>query len=386
MTRTHFNVLAFVVGLVVISGGSIHLQAQKRHTKSRAAKASEPQKYSHVQARAGDTLTTLAERTGFNPLQLARLNGLSANTKIKAGQLIMIPVPAVDKSNEAPPEKRTAKGKLITFVDGGTLRVDDAWWHGEEVWYQRGAMTATAPRKVKSIEPVFVAQVDSTAKIAPPPPTLPTEKPAAVKPAPSTATWIYLVGGAKFKVDEVKETAEGAWYQRANLLSFLEHARIDRIERDLPDAAAPSDWKERGWTSGSPMIDQLIRTNGNRFGVDPYLVFLVIEQESHFHPSALSHKGARGLMQLMQGTARRFGVTRALEPTENIRGGTQYLRELMRMFNGQVDLALASYNAGEGRVISYGNKVPPFQETRNYVKRIRQRYGKGTNLVPGEEN
>jgi len=326
-------------------------------------------------------LTSLAERAGFNPLQLARLNGLSVNSKLIAGQLIIVPAPAVAQSTDAPAEKRTANGKLITFVDGGTLRVDEAWWHGEEVWYQRGAMTATAPRKVKSIEPVFVAQVESKAKTGTPPSTLPAEKPATF----AASTWIYLVGGAKFKVDQVKETTDGAWYQRANLLSFLERSRIDRIERDLPDSGSSADWKERGWTSGSPLIDQLIRTNGNRFGVDPYLVFLVIEQESHFHPRALSPKGARGLMQLMPGTARRFGVTRPFDPTENIRGGTQYLRELMRMFNGQVDLALASYNAGEGRVISYGNKVPPFQETRNYVKRIRQRYGRGTN-PPSEQN
>jgi len=380
MSRKHFNVLAVIVGLVVISGGSIHLQAQKRHARSQATKPA-AQKYSNVQARAGETLTSLAERAGFNPLQLARLNGLSVNSKLKAGQLIIVPAPAVAQSTDAPAEKRTANGKLITFVDGGTLRVDEAWWHGEEVWYQRGAMTATAPRKVKSIEPVFVAQVESKAKTGTPPSTLPAEKPATV----AASTWIYLVGGAKFKVDQVKETTDGAWYQRANLLSFLERSRIDRIERDLPDSGSSADWKERGWTSGSPLIDQLIRTNGNRFGVDPYLVFLVIEQESHFHPRALSPKGARGLMQLMPGTARRFGVTRPFDPTENIRGGTQYLRELMRMFNGQVDLALASYNAGEGRVISYGNKVPPFQETRNYVKRIRQRYGRGTN-PPSEQN
>jgi len=379
MSRKHFNVLAVLVGLVVISGGSIHLQAQKRHGRSQPSKPA-AEKFSNVQARAGETLSTLAERAGFKPLQLARLNGLSVNSKLKAGQLVIVPASGVAQSAEAPSENRTEKGKLITFVDGGTMHVDDAWWHGEEVWYKRGAMTQVASRKVKSVEPVFVAQVDNKAKTGTPPSTLPVEKPKAV-PA---STWIYLVGGAKFKVDEVKETADGAWYQRANLLSFLDRSRIDRIERDLPDAASSSDWKDRGWTSGSPSIDQLIRSNGIRYGVDPYLVFLVIEQESHFHPRALSPKGARGLMQLMPGTARRFGVSRPFEPTENIRGGTQYLRDLLRMFNGQVDLALASYNAGEGRVISYGNKVPPFQETRNYVKKIRQRYGRGTNL-PGEQ-
>ncbi len=132
--------------------------------------------------------------------------------------------------------------------------------------------------------------------------------------------------------------------------------------------------KQHGWSSGNTFIDQLIKQNAARFAVDPYLVFLVIEQESHFHPGALSPKGARGLMQLMPGTARRFGVVRPFDAAENIRGGTQYLRQLLTMFNGRVDLALASYNAGEGRVLDFGNRVPPFKETRDYVKRISSRY------------
>jgi soluble lytic murein transglycosylase-like protein len=250
--------------------------------------------------------------------------------------------------------------------------VDEAWWKGEEVWYRRGKLTETSARKVKSIEPVFVAQVEHRNNAETPSPIPVSEK----SPAASTAIWIYLVGGAKFKVDEVKESSDGAWYQRENLVSFLDRSRIARIERELP-GASPSAWTESGWTSGNPAIDQSIRTNGSRFGVDPYLVFLVIEQESHFHTRVVSPKGARGLMQLMPGTARRFAVRNSFDPAENIRGGTQYLKDLLTMFNGRVDLALASYNAGEGRVISYGNKVPPFQETQNYVKRIGQRYKKG---------
>jgi soluble lytic murein transglycosylase-like protein len=80
-------------------------------------------------------------------------------------------------------------------------------------------------------------------------------------------------------------------------------------------------------------------------------------------------------MQLMPGTARRFGVRRPYDIAENIRGGTQYLKELMTMFSGQVTLVLASYNAGEGAVLKYGRTVPPYKETREYVKRIGKRYG-----------
>ncbi|HEY3041213.1 MAG TPA: lytic transglycosylase domain-containing protein [Pyrinomonadaceae bacterium] len=269
-------------------------------------------------------------------------------------------------------DKGLPNGKLITFVDGGTLHVDDAWWRGEEVWFSRAGVTETARRKVKSIEPVFVATVETKRSPGTPAPIAESKNSTETE----VPTWIYLVGGAGFKVDEVNETADGAWYQRGNLLSFLERGRIDRIERQLPDTF-PSDWKERGWTSGNPAIDQSIRANGSRFGVDPYLVFLVIEQESHFHTRAVSPKGARGLMQLMPGTARRFAVRNPFDPAENIRGGTQYLKDLLTMFKGRVDLALASYNAGEGRVISYGNRVPPFQETQSYVRRIGGRYKKG---------
>src|SRR6476659_10744538 len=80
-------------------------------------------------------------------------------------------------------------------------------------------------------------------------------------------------------------------------------------------------------------------------------------------------------MQLMPGTARRFGVKRPYDVAENIKGGTQYLKELMDMFGGQVNLVLASYNAGEGAVLKYGRNVPPYRETRDYVKTIGKRYG-----------
>lgn len=130
------------------------------------------------------------------------------------------------------------------------------------------------------------------------------------------------------------------------------------------------------WSTGSSRIDTLIRYYGTQHGVDPYLIFCLMSQESRFTPSATSYKGAQGLMQLMPGTAARYGVTNPYDVAQNIMGGTRYLKDLLKMFNGRVDLALAGYNAGEGAVMKYGNSIPPYSETRNYVRLILARYGK----------
>src|SRR6266498_1338564 len=121
-------------------------------------------------------------------------------------------------------------------------------------------------------------------------------------------------------------------------------------------------------------IDTLIRQNGSRYGVDPYFIYCVIHQESGFSSTALSPKGAQGLMQLMPGTAARYGVMNANDPAQNIMGGTRYLKDLIRLFPGRIDLVLAGYNAGEGAVIRYGQTIPPYKETQNYVRLISLRY------------
>jgi soluble lytic murein transglycosylase-like protein len=128
------------------------------------------------------------------------------------------------------------------------------------------------------------------------------------------------------------------------------------------------------WSTGNGRIDTLIRQYGAQYGVDPYLIYCLMSQESSFITSATSHKGAQGLMQLMPGTAARYGVTNPYDVGQNIKGGTRYLKDLLKMFNGRVDLALAGYNAGEGAVMKYGYTVPPYQETRNYVRLILKRY------------
>ncbi|PKO88918.1 MAG: lytic transglycosylase [Betaproteobacteria bacterium HGW-Betaproteobacteria-12] len=107
------------------------------------------------------------------------------------------------------------------------------------------------------------------------------------------------------------------------------------------------------------------------YGVDPRLVMAIIRAESNFNPGAISPKNAQGLMQLIPETAQRFNVRKPFDPEQNIRGGLAYLRWLLAYFKGDVELVAAAYNAGEGTVNRYGG-IPPYPETRGYVRRIRE--------------
>jgi soluble lytic murein transglycosylase-like protein len=129
-----------------------------------------------------------------------------------------------------------------------------------------------------------------------------------------------------------------------------------------------------GFTTGDATVDSYILESGKRNSVDPLLLYAIMHQESTFKPRAMSNKGARGLMQLMPGTAARFGVSNIWDPKQNIEGGTRYVRFLLDKFEGDVRLALAGYNAGEGAVMKYGYRIPPYSETQEYVRRISKRY------------
>ena len=123
-----------------------------------------------------------------------------------------------------------------------------------------------------------------------------------------------------------------------------------------------------------PYADQ-ISSAASQYGVDPHLVRAVIATESNFNPRAISRKGARGLMQLMPATADRFGVKNIEDPHENIHAGVRYLRYLLDLFGGDLVLALAAYNAGE-RVVQDVGRVPNYRETRQYVDKVLNRYGR----------
>lgn len=116
----------------------------------------------------------------------------------------------------------------------------------------------------------------------------------------------------------------------------------------------------------SPTVDYVAR----RYQLPKSLVHAVIIAESAYDPTAVSRAGAVGLMQLMPGTAKRYGVKNRLNPYENIHGGSRYLRDLLIMFDNNLLLALAAYNAGENAVKKYGNKIPPYRETQTYVKKV----------------
>jgi soluble lytic murein transglycosylase-like protein len=161
-------------------------------------------------------------------------------------------------------------------------------------------------------------------------------------------------------------------------------AKVEEVAQQIAEANKPpvapqivaDSVSNQNWSTGNARIDGLIRLYGKQHGVDPFLIYCLMSQESKFTSVATSPKGAMGLMQLMPGTAARYGVTNPYDVAQNISGGTRYLKDLLQMFNGRIDLALAGYNAGEGAVMKYGYRIPPYSETQNYVRLIIARYGK----------
>jgi len=121
-------------------------------------------------------------------------------------------------------------------------------------------------------------------------------------------------------------------------------------------------------------FDEYISNASNKHNIDPALIRAVIKAESNFNHRAVSPVGAQGLMQLMPATASQLKVDDAFHPEQNIDGGVRYLSYLLRLYRGNLTLALAAYNAGEGAVAKYHYQVPPYQETKNYVKRVMNFY------------
>ena len=120
----------------------------------------------------------------------------------------------------------------------------------------------------------------------------------------------------------------------------------------------------------------IIETIARTYALESALIHAVVSAESGYNSTAVSKKGAAGLMQLMPETAQRYGVTDRFDPVQNLHGGARYLSDLLKMFNGNLSLALAGYNAGEKSVVKYGYQIPPYAETRTYVPKVLDLYRK----------
>src|ERR1700694_2051437 len=136
-----------------------------------------------------------------------------------------------------------------------------------------------------------------------------------------------------------------------------------------------------GALAQNTQFGQFIRSAATRFHVDADLISSVIAIESNFNPKAVSRRNARGLMQLIPGTANRLGVRNVFDPAENIDAGTRYLGELLHRYDNNLILALAAYNAGPYRVQKYG-RVPPFAETQSYIRKVKRTYDQRKSAIP----
>jgi soluble lytic murein transglycosylase-like protein len=215
--------------------------------------------------------------------------------------------------------------------------------------------------------------------------------PMSPTPMPSPApTYNPMMPVGQNEEEELNEPAQSIWSnapfanidkQFAGLIKELTQ-QLSSLEKQLmqalrqisptPSTKAPSkSVASQGATS--QRYGSIIAAAARRYEVDPQLVNAVINQESGFQPNAVSKAGAMGLMQLMPETAKSLGVRDPFDPEQNVEGGTALLRGLLDRYHGQLDLALAAFNAGTGAVDKYGG-VPPFAETQNYVRNIMASY------------
>jgi len=189
----------------------------------------------------------------------------------------------------------------------------------------------------------------------------------AVFPGAARADYLVLRSGARVNVSSYEVRGEKLRAQVAGGWAEFAVADVVAIEPEEIFVAAPK------MPLAQAPFGELIRKAAAKYEVDPDLVFSVVAAESNFNPKALSRRNAHGLMQLLPETAKRLGVKDIYDPAQNIDGGTRYLRDLLKLYDGDLALTLAAYNAGPGAVQRYG-RIPPYNETIKYVRAIRKTY------------
>ncbi|MGH9961767.1 MAG: LysM peptidoglycan-binding domain-containing protein, partial [Pyrinomonadaceae bacterium] len=170
-----------------------------------------------VRARSGDTLRKISQRLGIPLADLVRLNEMSETVRLPKGMRIVVPVAAADSAGSSGDGGQVV-GNRITLSDGYSFEADEVWKDGDVIWYRKGNISQRLEGPVKSVKPIVKPQEAKT----PAPPSVATQQQLPPLEKPPMAIWIYLVGGARFKVDEVQETADGAWYSRGKLSIFME--------------------------------------------------------------------------------------------------------------------------------------------------------------------
>jgi Transglycosylase SLT domain len=272
--------------------------------------------------------------------------------------------------------------------DGRVIEAEEIWELGDAIWYRQGKIIASfAKTEVVRITKPKPEPAANTS----PNPSLPGARilSPAGRGAGSTngdevvsrkISRIILKGGTQIDADAVWpadwEDSDRVGYRLGKIQTFIDRSDVERVIRDVAinERKAPSSNSSLPYTTDHQWLDQLIKSSGDKYGIDPLLIYLVMREESRFNHRAVSRAGARGLMQLMPATAAKLGVRNIHDPGENVDAGARYLRTLLEMFNGDVNLALAAYNAGEGAVLKYGRRIPPYRETTNYVWRINTAY------------
>ena len=189
----------------------------------------------------------------------------------------------------------------------------------------------------------------------------------AISAAGARADYFVLRNGARLNVSAYQLLGDRYRVTLNGGSAEIAASDVLSIEPEEIFAAAPQQPLQQA------PFGELIQSAARKYSVDPDLVFSVIVAESNFNPHAVSRRGARGLMQLLPSTAARFGVRDIFDPAQNIDAGTRYLRDLLALYQGDLVLTLAAYNAGPGAVQRYG-RVPPYNETISYVRAIRKTY------------
>ncbi len=265
----------------------------------------------------------------------------------------------------------------LHLKDGRVIDAEQVWQIGETVWYRQGNVVASVPKvdvvRITKPKPATTTEPKTEPKD-------PSTAPSSTAPSRDNVitrnvTRIVLKDGTQIDADSVWEDSERVGYSLGKMQAFIDRKEVKNVIRavSVSEQAIPSDIQFR-FTTGHRGLDRLIVYSSSKYQLDPLLIYLVMREESGFNHRAVSRVGARGLMQLMPATARRLGVRNIHDPLENVDAGSRYLRSLLEMFNGDVNLALAAYNAGEDAVLRYGRRIPPYRETMNYVWRINTAY------------